>query len=199
MRVDMNGIDKIIEDIKTESEATASEIVSQAGKKADAIKAAAKIDADAAVAKIRSENERKEADARTRAESAAELHSRQSILAKKQELITETFDEVRKAINELPDDRYFAIIGKMAVNEAQNGEGRICFNKNDLARLPEGFVASINAKLGEGRKLTAVAEPADISDGFVLIYEGIEQNCTFDAELSARKDEFQDRIREILF
>lgn len=29
----MNGIDKIIEDIKTESEATASEIVSQAGKK----------------------------------------------------------------------------------------------------------------------------------------------------------------------
>ena len=42
-------------------------------------------------------------------------------------------------------------------------------------------------------------EPRPIEDGFVLVYGGIEENCTFRALMDAKKDQLQDTVNQILF
>ncbi len=43
------------------------------------------------------------------------------------------------------------------------------------------------------------SEPADISDGFILKYGDIEENCTFDAIFDAKRDELRDLVNKNLF
>ena len=40
---------------------------------------------------------------------------------------------------------------------------------------------------------------ADIADGFVLQYSGIDENCTFDALFAEKQELLRDKIREILW
>ena len=42
-------------------------------------------------------------------------------------------------------------------------------------------------------------EPCDVDSVFVLSYKGIEENCSFASVLSSRKEEIQDKVRQILF
>ncbi len=42
-------------------------------------------------------------------------------------------------------------------------------------------------------------EPKAIPDGFVLVYGGVEENCTLKALFDVKKDQLQDKVNEILF
>lgn len=195
----MSGIDKIIEDIREEAGQQAKEILSVAGAKADAIRAAGEKDAAEAAEKIRADYAHRITEAAARARSAGELHRRQSILAKKQELIAETMEAILTQAHSLPENVYFGALSGLAVREAESGSGVIRFSSRDLKRLPADFMTKLNASLPDGKTLAVSDVPADIADGFVLEYDGVEQNCTFEAVLSAKREELQDRIRQILF
>lgn len=195
----MSGIDKILEDIRAEAQQQADEILSVAGAKADAIRAQAGKDASEAAGKIRADYAHRIAEAAARAESAGELRRRQSILAARQSLIAETMDTVLSRAKALPEREYFDALLTLAGREAQEGDGVLCFNAADLERMPVDFASRLEAVLPPGSRLTVSDEAADIPDGFVLKYDGVEQNCTFEAVLAADKEELQDRIRQILF
>ena len=89
---------------------------------------------------------------------------------------------------------------KMLEKYAQPGDGVICFNEKDLKRMPQGFAAEIQ-KAAEAKKgtLTLSSEPKEMDGGFILVYGGIEENCTLKALLDAKKDQLQDKVSEILF
>ena len=57
----------------------------------------------------------------------------------------------------------------------------------------------LKAAAEAGGSLQLMKEPRPIEDGFVLVYGGIEENCTFRALLDAKKDELQDTVHRILF
>ena len=42
-------------------------------------------------------------------------------------------------------------------------------------------------------------ESKNITNGFVLVYGGIEENCTIDALFDARRDELSDIVQRLLF
>ena len=51
----------------------------------------------------------------------------------------------------------------------------------------------------KGGSLTLGKEPGKIEDGFLLVYGGVEENCTLKALMDAKKDSLQDKVNEILF
>ena len=66
--------------------------------------------------------------------------------------------------------------------------------------MPEGFEEEIREIAGKnGGTLVLSKEPRKISGGFVLVYGGIEENCSFRAMFNSRKDELSDEVHRILF
>lgn len=195
----MNGVDKIIEDIRREADDANAKVLKDASAQTSAALEAAKKRGDEEASRIHESGARRCEDIKARAASASQLKRRQMILKKKQELIAETEDKALEAILSMPADEYFDAVVRMAVKNAQTGEGIISFGKKDLDRLPADFESRLSAALPVGKTLKLSKEPAEIGGGFVLGYGGIEENCTFRAVMDAQKEEVQDLICKTLF
>lgn len=195
----MNGVDKIIEDIRREADDANAKVLKDASAQTSAALEAAKKRGDEEASRIHEAGARRCEDIKARAASASQLKRRQMILKKKQELIAETEDKALEAILSMPADEYFDAVVRMAVKNAQTGEGIISFGKKDLDRLPADFESRLSAGLPAGKTLKLSKEPAEIGGGFVLGYGGIEENCTFRAVMDAQKEEVQDLICKTLF
>ena len=195
----MTGIDKILSDIREEAEKNVAGILGEAKEKAAAITGEAQKTVDAKEEAFLAKIAGNAADRKARSESAAALKSRQRVLEKKQELIGKAMEEALSKAQGLPDDKYFSVILGMAAKAAHSGEGEIAFSEKDLKRLPASFEKDLNEKLSNGAKLSVAKEPVQTDSGFVLRYEGIEENCSFGAILAARKEELQDKVRGVLF
>ena len=61
----------------------------------------------------------------------------------------------------------------------------------------EKKIAAIAEK--KGGALTVSQETCDIDGGFLLVYGGIEENCSFTAMFAAEKENLQDKVHTLLF
>jgi V/A-type H+-transporting ATPase subunit E len=193
----MSGIDKIIGQIEQDTKAVCDDMIAKAGAKAKRITDEANAKADA----IRSAGEEKitaaVADIRKRGDSAADLEEKKILLYTKQDIISRMLNTAIDLVKNLPDEEYFALILKMVKKYSLPQEGFIRFGKKDLGRLPQNFIDSMN-QVSNG-KLTLSDEPADIDAGFVLIYGGIDENCSFDAIFAGESETLNDKAGRLLF
>ena len=67
---------------------------------------------------------------------------------------------------------------------------------NDLSKKAQELVDVAKEK---GGSLEVDSDPADITDGFILKYGDIEENCTFDAIFDSKRDELRDLVNKNLF
>lgn len=196
----MTGLEKIVSQILDDAGKETSEITAKAQKEAEGILAEAK----EACAKMEEENVKKLAEKRQaymdRIKSSAELKKRQAVLLAKQQVIAEMLDKAYQTLLLKDADEYFVLIKKMLDKFTLAKQGEIYFSNRDLSRMPSGFEKEI-VKIAEekGGSLTLSHEGREIDGGFILVYGGIEENCSFKAILSARKDELSDRVHELLF
>ena len=195
----MSGLDKIIEKIEDAASDEADEIIAKAKTEADEIIAKAKEDAKAISSESEHEAGLAAKEIERASESAVALLRRQKILKTKQQILFETLTSAKESLYDLPSDRYFALLKKLAQNASMAGAGLVMLNEKDLARLPNGFEDDLNNGLLPDRSLKISGEARNIDGGLVLKYGGIEENCSFDAVFSARWDEFSDMIRNTLF
>ncbi|HCC35075.1 MAG TPA: hypothetical protein DEQ02_05360 [Ruminococcaceae bacterium] len=80
------------------------------------------------------------------------------------------------------------------------GEGRLVLSELDEKRMPSGFLRAVNQELPEGYKLRQDGQThIDPVGGFLLVYEGIEINCTFASLLQSRREQLEDTVVGILF
>ena len=172
----MAGLDKIISQIKEESQKAAERTRAEARSKADEILAQARADAERECVDIERRSKQAVANILERGRTAAELKKRGAVLAEKQRLIGATIGMAKAELKEL------------------------LFSKKDLERLPEGFEDRLNAALKDkGAVLRISGDTRDIDGGFVLTYGGIEENCSIDALFDAAHEVLQDKVQEILF
>ena len=195
----MAGLEKIIERIASDSAAKCDGIIFDAQNEAQKIKdAAAQQAADDQAAIV--EAAKKEAKALVdMAESGAELEGKKNLLATRVEIINKAIDVASKKLGDMPDDEYFAALYALAKKYAQSGEGTMLLSKKDLGRLPKDFAKKINEGLAKGAKISVAKDPADISDGFILVYGDIEINCTFEALIEDSRDAIKDELFSIIF
>lgn len=196
----MAGLDKIISQILDEASREASEITKKAQSEADAILKAAEDECQKAAEESARDREEQKKNYQERLVSSAELKKRQAILLAKQEVISEMLNRAYKKLLEMDADAYFEMIKKMLEKFTLAKAGEICFSTKDLERMPEGFEAEMN-KIAEskGGSLILNKEGKELDGGFILIYGGVEENCSFKALLSARKDELADKVHQLLF
>lgn len=196
----MTGLEKIVSQILDDAGKEASEITAKAQKEAQAILA----ESNEACRRLEEENRKKLDEKRQvymeRIQSSAELKKRQAVLLAKQQVIAEMLEKAYQSLLEKEDGEYFELIKKMLDKFTLAKSGEIYFSKRDLSRMPSGFEADIKkAAEKKGGELTLSHESKDIDGGFILVYGGVEENCSFKALLSARKDELSDKVHSLLF
>lgn len=196
----MAGLKKIMDEIREEAQAAAQTTVDQAKAEAERLTAEAKQEADQKVQEIQKRNEHQIEEMEERSRSALELERKRALLKAKQQMIEDVLLQAKSKMLSLPAEEYFDTLQKMIVSAAHRNEsGSLCFCETDRARLPEDFMEKLAALLPEGSKLTLSDRSVDISGGFVLDYDGVEENGSFDAVFSAQKEKLQDEVRAILF
>lgn len=193
----MAGIESITSLIKQEATENAEKIISEAKNTANEILAEAKKAADEKN-KAALISEKAEADAvKSKAKSAAELQKRRDLLCAKQEIITEIIEKAKKTLSSLPDKEYFELLIKLVKKYETGQEGVLALGANDLKRVPSDFAESL--KKASGGKLTLSKEPVNIKNGFLLLYGGIDINCSFDSLFDENLEELTDKVSAIVF
>ena len=100
----------------------------------------------------------------------------------------------------MEDSQYFSLVEKMVDRFALAKSGEICFSNKDLGRMPADFEEKIRkAAARRGGELSLSKKSCPIDGGFILVYGGVEENCSFKALLNAQRDELSDRIHSLLF
>ena len=196
----MTGLEKIIEKINSDSELLCS------GIEAGAVKQCEKIAAEAGEKgkTIIAEAERKAVvDSETvirMAKSAASQISRQTILAAKVEAVNETLAKLIEALNNLPAEKYFPAIIKLAAENAMSGKCTASLGERDLSRKPADFEANLkNALAAKGADCTLSDKPGNISSGIFLDYGNIAIDCSFESVIEEKSDIYKEKISEIIF
>lgn len=193
----MSGLENIISQITAEAQATADAQISEARQKAqevlDAAKTKAQKQAEAIVHKGTVDAE----DVEKRALSSAQLESRNQLLAFKQAYIDQLIQETCDHLNNAPENVYFAYLIQLLKRFSRKEPGKLLLNQRDLDRLPSGFPKMVDDATGVPTEISKQA--AEIDGGFLLVYEGIDLNCTFAALFSDRIDELRDIAGKQLF
>lgn len=196
----MSGLDKIIGRIMEQANAQASEITAQAKKEADEILAAASKEVEQMKEDAAVKSRRAIENYKSRAESAADMQKRTAVLRAKQEMIQDMLEKAYKKVCSEDEEAYFKRIETMIGQYAQPEHGEIVFSNKDKDRLPQNFKARIEAAaVKAGGTLSVRENGADIENGFILVYGGIEENCTIRAMFDTKKDELTDIIQKILY
>ena len=196
----MTGLEKITSQIQEEAKASAAQRIEAAQKEADAVLAEAKEACAAMEADGAEKKAALKANYEGRVKSSAEQQRRTALLRAKQEIIAEVIEAAYTTLKEEDAESYFLTMEKILKTYVLAEAGEIYFSAADLARMPSGFEKKIEAAAKEkGGSLVLKKEPKAIADGFVLVYGGIEENCTLKALFDARRDELQDKVNAILF
>lgn len=195
----MSGIDKILQEIEEEGRAAADRITQEAGEKIENLRKEILEKAQARCEEIRAQGGRESRGILERGESGAELLSRRMILEAKQELLAELLRKAQESIYQMESHEYFALIRRIVAKNALPRPGELLLSPEDRERLPDGFEKELAGLLPEGGSLKVSSETRDIRGGCVLLYDGVEENCSIEALFSAGKDEMTDLARSILF
>lgn len=196
----MTGLNKIVSQILDDAGKEAEEAVRKARAEAEEILK----NASEECRKLEEEGARKREEQSSshmeRIKSSAELKKRQAVLLAKQQVITDMLEKAYQALLSKDTEEYFTLIRRMLDKFVLAKQGEIYFSKKDLDRMPVAFEAEITqAATAKGGSLELKKEEKNIDGGFILVYGGVEENCSFKALLSAKKDELSDKVHEILF
>lgn len=196
----MTGVDKIILKIEEDCRITCEEIIAKAQTEAQLILDNAHTEAKKIQKEIISATNNKcRADIEL-SESKAEHEYKNAILASKINIINDMINESMYKLKNLPAPEYFNIITVLIKRYAQNGCGTLRFSQKDLDRLPDGFENELNGLFKDsGRSFTVSHEALPTDGGVVIVYNDIEQNCTFDSLLESSLDEIKDSLFEEVF
>lgn len=195
----MTGLDKILQQIQQEALAAAQQNLNQAKREAEQILADARTEAEKQRTHILEQAEAAVNDVTARGVSAAQLEKRRRMLSAKQQLIGKIIDEAQASLYRLPDEEYFSLLLQMVKKYALPGQtGLLVLNERDLRRCPQAFMQRVNQQL-DGGSLELSSQLGQLKGGFLLVYGGIEENCSFEALFDAAREQLQDKVRQTLF
>ncbi|MEF9954387.1 MAG: V-type ATP synthase subunit E [Clostridium sp.] len=196
----MTGLDKIISQILDDAGKEADGVLEKAQREAEKIlndgKEACKRMEELGVTK----QEAEVVSMTERTKSSAELQKRQAVLLAKQQIIADMLDQAYHTLLSKGQEEYFVLIQKMLDKFVLAKQGEIYFSQKDLDRMPPDFESVIEkSAASKGGSLKLIKEAKNIDGGFILVYGGVEENCSFKALLSAQRDELSDKVHEMLF
>lgn len=198
----MNGIDKITGRIDADTQAEIDTLLNNAEREAREIRESY---AGVAEAEYRSTVERGEKDAAERIQrlgGVAQLEAQKLMLATKQEILDQAFDEAMKQLTSLPEEDYVTVLAKLAVDASQTGTESLVLSVKDRARYGKKVVIEANAMLeqaGKTAQLTLSEESREFQGGVYVKSGNVENNCTFETILRLLRQTNSGEVAKILF
>jgi len=133
----------------------------------------------------------------------AQMEARKSVLALKQEMVSEAFVRAHEMLIDLPEAQYVAFLGRKAAEASSFGQEQLLFSERDLrSGAGKKIAAEANRQLaarGMDGMLSVGSEPRDITGGFVLKQGDIEVNCSMELLTQQWRSELAAQVAEILF
>ncbi|WP_194608201.1 V-type ATP synthase subunit E [Clostridium vitabionis] len=197
----MAGIDKIKDRILADARASADGTIEKARADGDALIREAEAEGNREAEKILKKAETDAASISERTASAADMDRRTRLLSAKQQMIAGVLESAERALTSMPSDKYYPMLLRLLSRYAFSGrDGEMILSKKDLDAMPAGFAERV-AEIAKAKhsSLTISRETREIGGGFILVYGGIEENCSLGAMFEARRDELSDRVGRILF
>lgn len=196
----MTGLDRIEEKILEEARMEADAILEKARTEADGIRQEVREETDREV-ELRKDRAGSEQRIReNRIQSACDRIRRRILLEARLGVIGDILEKSLNTIRQADPEGYFQALEKLLVQNIRPESGTMYLAAKDLESMPETFgdrVAAIAQKAGG--TLEIAKTPGSIPDGFVLVYGGIEMNCTLRALFDERRERMQDAVNEILW
>ena len=195
----MNGIEKITARINEDSQKEIDAILAEARAKAGEITANAKAEAQAVGDEVLAQGRRAAAEREDRLASTAQMECRKAVLAAKQDVIEEAFEQAHKQLLDLPQEKYIALLADLAVQASVTGREKLIFSAPDRARVGKAVVAAANGKLAKDAMLTLAEETRPMDGGFILSDGAVEVNCTFDTLIRLQRGALSGEVAKVLF
>ncbi|MCC8028762.1 MAG: V-type ATP synthase subunit E [Lachnospiraceae bacterium] len=196
----MTGLEKIVDQILAEANTEAQKIVADAETEAKTIRSDAEAQAERSKQTIRSRAEKEAVNLEQRMHSANDLYQRTQTLASKQAIIAEVIDRAYDRVCGMDAATYFGMLEKWIEKYALAQSGEIYFSDADLRAMPNGFEDKIQAAAqAAGGTLKLSRKGKDIKNGFILVYGGVEENCTVSAIFDANREQMQDTVHALLY
>jgi len=196
------SLEKLLEKIENDAREEGRRILEEAEEEADLIRREAEEEArkeSEAIARsfqVRAENER------LKIVSQARLEGRIALLAAKDRILEEVFQEAGRAFRELPADRYRAWLKKTILSGVVSGREELLASRHDREILGGGLLEEINRELssrGKRGELKLAEEAAPFQRGLILRGEKTETNLSAEAVLQKVREENEEEVSRILF
>ncbi len=195
----MTGLERIIEQIKADSEQSTAQIIENAQAEADGILEEAMNATEAECRELLAKGKEDAKVIDRIANSSAQQQLRRATLGAQREVIEGVFAAALTKLRTLPDNDYFLVLHRLASKNAEYGEGEILLSEEDKKRLPADFLQKLNEKLTGKGSLTIAKDCAATNGGLILRYGGIEINCTFEALIEGKREQLSDKLNKYIF
>jgi V/A-type H+-transporting ATPase subunit E len=190
----VNGLDKIINEITSEAENAADSAVAEAKKSALAAEKRANEKAEEILKKAELEAETEYKKRIAMAKSSTDAALKRAMLCEKQNVISKIIDEAYNRLISLSDAEYFKCMTKLLEKSCARSGGEIILSSKDKARASAEFI-----KAAEDKGLKISQAVRDIDGGFILVYNDIEENCSFSAVMEDKRESLNDEVNSFLF
>lgn len=191
------SIERITSAIIDEAQAECEQILNAADTKNRGVitqlKNRIKIETDIAVKNAQEERER----IISRKKSVADIDSKKIILARKQKIINDCFEEAVEYITSMDEDRYIKFLVKAGI-EAGFSEGSLIFNEKEKETIGQKVADELN-KVVQGGKFLLAEETRKIKGGYMLRKGQIYINNSVEAMVEDKRRELTAGVAEILF
>ena len=195
----MTGLEKIIEKIAEDSAEECKMILSEAKAQADKIVADARSEARKKANDITDKAKAQADNKLAVSKSGAESITRNRYLSVKNAVVNDIISAAYEEIEKMSDEDYFDLLYKICLKNVETGECVMRLNEKDLKRLPRDFEDRINGAVFEKAAVQVSKKPYDIENGFVLIYDDFEINCTLRTVFDSEMDKLKDILSRELF
>ena len=192
--------EQVVQKILAEAKAEAEKIVNDAKDKA--AEQGDQLDTQIAEFEDKTAQLAKEAaeDKLQRMLAGARMDNGKQLLEAKGEILNDIFEQSRKAVNDLSDERYLAWVTAAMKQAVESGDEEVIIGK-DEKRIDEAFISRVNKQLGAGFKgnLSLSSQRADISGGFILARGKVQVNASTDVMIENLKESMQIELSQMLF
>lgn len=198
----MNGIQNITARITSDAEAEAKRIAGEAAAKAAEISLKWDDRAREEYASVISARNAERSAAAARSVAAAETEIRKSVLALKQQSVSDAFDRAAELIGQLPKPEYTAFLARSAAAAASSGREVLIFNERDRGTVAQDAADEANRLLaarGLPGELTVSDETRAISGGVIVRAGDIETNCSVETAAASLRSELASLIAGTMF
>ena len=198
----MNGIEKIIDRIQTETNAACMVTSGEASERCAAIRLDAEEKARAAYQALLDAGKQELGQLRAQEDRAAKLDAKKEVLSLKREMIGKAFEMALGKLQGMPKEKMVAFLARLAAEASSTGEEEIIFSEADAAGMGADVVAAANAALAAAGKKAGLRlsdEHRALNGGLVLKKGNVEVNCTIETLLEQKRSELEAKVAGILF